>query len=304
MTYPVKKADLFTPDRPKACRLRPPVGALRVGFVVLLTFFAFMGHAQKKQHRTAGNGDSLVLLREFMLVANRYQRQPLYLELEVKQATNYQTSEEDTLRAQARFYLTPEASYIRYGDMEQLVNDSVALMVSDSLQRMILFTDARPVKERMGALAGQLMKDSSIAAWSNRYRARQVPSDSGAAALEVVSRSAVPGTSLPRETITIFYDPLTKTPQQILARRRSLIAVGEAVYTELSSRPEWKTKLLAPEGKGYYLVKEQVSTFYYRAVRHQAPLNIPASVGDRVYRNEQGEWAPAKGFETYLISIH
>ena len=98
--------------------------------LLLLCVFPFASFAQKK--------DSLAPLREFLNVSNSYKQMPLYLEVELKNSTNFITSERDTMAAIGKFYLQQNISYMQFGEMEQLVTDSIAILVSDEMQRIIV----------------------------------------------------------------------------------------------------------------------------------------------------------------------
>lgn len=247
--------------------------------------------------------DSLALMREFVQVCNSYQQLPLYLELNIQHSTNFITSEQDTATTQATFYMKPGANYIRFGEVEQLVSDSLALLVSDKLQRMILYTNAQPVLAQMKAMAGMPLRDSSIKALSKRYTA-QSTSEKGVAAIVLTGRDLLYSTSLHKETIEVQYDVKTKTPAKLITIKRSLIPLELSDYNTLSSQSGMANQLLSIEGKGYYLVKEQVAIWVYKSIEHEVSMKVPFTIADRIVKNEQGEFIPVKKYETYAVTIN
>src|SRR6478609_8512062 len=93
--------------------------------------------------------DSVQLIKEFFQVCTSYRESPLFLKLSYASSANYISNASDTSKIEAVFYLTKTASYIKFGEMEELVSDSLALIVSNDLQRMILFTNTKQILRQM-----------------------------------------------------------------------------------------------------------------------------------------------------------
>lgn len=250
----------------------------------------------------AQKNDSLEAVRTFVDVCGMYKKTPMHLELRFYSEANYITNEADTLSAQGEFYIQPDRAYIRFGEMEQLVNDSVALLVSDQQQRMILFTDARPVIAQMKSAMGILGSDASYLNISKKYSAviKQQTVKTSVVALQ--SRHTLYGTALPKETIDISYTPETKQPQKIVTVKRSLIPLEKADYDVYNQQAEMKQFLLAVEDKQWFLVKEVVSTFEYSSIDYDAALDVPVQLKDRVEKNAEGNYVPVKEYGGYGIS--
>src|SRR5688572_1349956 len=116
--------------------------AFYIPFLFLFsTVMPVMAMAQKKKESSA-------LIREFMQISNSYKQVPLYLEIEMKNTSNFITSEQDTLYAAGKIYLQPGSSYMQFGEIEQWVTDSLAVLVSNKLQRIIINTDTRPLADQ------------------------------------------------------------------------------------------------------------------------------------------------------------
>src|SRR5437016_3249819 len=99
--------------------------------ILSLLFFLFLvmpGRAQEP--------DSLDAVRTFVQVCNTYKQLPLQMTLGIHNTTNLVTGAEDTVQARATFYLQQHGSYIRFGELEQVANDSLMLLVSDNLKQM------------------------------------------------------------------------------------------------------------------------------------------------------------------------
>lgn len=271
-----------------------PIGKI-ILLAILFTSFSIGLSAQKK--------DTLQTIRDFMEVCNVYKQMPLHLELEVYNTTNLIRNPEDTASLQGEFYITSGDSYIKFGEIEQLVNDSTALLVSDKLQRMILFLNAQAIRTGMKALAGVQLQDSSLALMGMKYKTRTNLLTNEESSIELIDRSTLYGTSLPKETIEIQFDVKTKTPAKVITIKRTLLPIEQKDFDALSMQAAMTDKLLKLE-KEYYLIREQISTFVYKTVGHEANIKIPATIADRIKKNENGEFAPVKEYEKYAITIN
>lgn len=247
--------------------------------------------------------DSLAIIREFMQVSSSYQQLPLYLELEMKNSTNFITGEQDTLHAAGKFYFQPGSSYLQLGEMEQWVTDSVAVLVSNNLQRIIITTHTRLPADQMKALTGSLLKDSSIHALAKKYTATHKIIN-GNPVIELSSRDLVPGSAWPRQTIQMACHPKTKHPLEMGSVNRMLVPLSEDDYKQLATGTELGNMLLATENKRYFLIKEQATSFIYKTVSHEANIKIPVAVSDRIVKNEQGGFEPVKAYESYEITMN
>lgn len=263
--------------------------------LLLLCVFPFASFAQKK--------DSLAPLREFLNVSNSYKQMPLYLEVELKNSTNFITSERDTMAAIGKFYLQQNISYMQFGEMEQLVTDSIAILVSDEMQRIIVNNNPKPVLEGMKHLSGLLNKDSSVLTLGKKYKAEAYTSPEGAM-ITLNSRDVLYGTVLPKETIEMSYDSKTKQPININSTKRALIPLSEEDYNKLRSEKGIEKAFLKIEEKGYFLMKEQTTVLVYKKIEHNAGLKIPVAVYDRIIKNKDGEYEPVKAYEDYAITIN
>lgn len=272
---------------------------------LILIFLTLSINVQAQKKKRADKGiDTLITMREFMLVCNAYKELPLKLELELVNTTSFITSPEDTMQTRAEFYLQKKASYIHFGNVEQLVNDSMALMVSNTLQQMILYPDAQPVLLQIKAMTGMQMKDSSIAELSKKYQAQTESKGNDTAIITLVSRLPLYGTSIPKEMLELTYDSKTKTPFQVRTTRRTMIPLQPADYDALKGNPDFADQLISLEEKGNYLIKEQVSSFIYSKISHEPGINIPVTIADRITKNAAGEYIPAKGFAAYRLIIN
>jgi len=260
--------------------------------------------AQKKHARSSTNIDTLAALRDFVNVCNVYKQLPLYLDMEIVNTTNFVTGQEDTTRSEAIFYMKPGTTYIRFGETEQLVNDSMALLVSSRLQRMILYSNAQPVLQRMKAVPGMLQQDSSLQQMAASFTAKASATDQLVSSIILTGRNMLHGTSLAKESVELQYDKTTREPLKVITLKRALLPVKDDDYTVLSGKADLADKLITIDGKGHFLVKEQVVTFVFKKIGHDAAMAVPATIADRIVKNDQGQFMPAKAYEGYAVTIN
>ena len=254
-------------------------------------------HAQKN--------DTLSLLRDFINISSSYKQMPLYMELEMKNSTNFITGENDTSDIIGKFYLRNENSYVRFGEFEQVVNDSLALLVSDELQQMILYTDAGPVVKKMKNLMSIALPDSSVKKLANEYISSSKVLSKESSEVELQSRVFLHGTTLPKETIKLQYDVLKKMPQQVTTLTRSLLRLDSVQYSQLQNEhnmTDSSLQLLTIEGS-YFLIKEQFTMYLYKKIEPvSATVKVPVLITDRIMKNEEGEYVPVKKYESYRLT--
>jgi hypothetical protein len=261
---------------------------------VLLVFSGIL-YAQKS--------DTLTPLRDFVNISNGYKQMPMYLSLEMKNSTNFITGEDDTSSVHGEFFLRNENSYVHFGEFEQVINDSVALLVSNKLHQMILYTNAAPVVQQMKNMMGMSFPDSSIRHLAEKYTSAAKEQSKITGTIELQSRAFVYGTSLSRETIKMQYSLPGKLPEQVTTLRRSLLRLDSSQYNQLQNDPALIDKLLALEGS-YFLIKEQVTAYIYKKIDKAAVVHVPVTIKDRITKNENGEYLPAKKYEMYRLIVN
>ncbi len=247
--------------------------------------------------------DTLAPLRDFVTINTSYKQMPLYLNIEMKNSTNFITGAEDTMTIRGEFFLRKENSYVHFGEFEQVVNDSLALLVSNGLQQMILYTNAAPVVKQMKNMMGMAFPDSSVRNLAGKYAAIVKEQSKQSGEITLRSRAVLYGTSLPKETIALQYDSQKKIPQLVTTLKRSLLRLDSLQYKQLQNETALSDKLLALEGS-YFLIKEQVTAYVYNKIEQNTVAKVPVQISDRINKNEEGEYVPVKKYEAYRLSAN
>ncbi|MEI6950353.1 hypothetical protein V9K67_24440 [Paraflavisolibacter sp. H34] len=248
--------------------------------------------------------DTLSAVREFLQVSKVYQQLPLSMDLLVTQIASSADSPNDTVQVESRFFLDKSQCYVRLGEMEQFIDDSLALMVSNQAQRMFLSSNVKSVTARMQLLSRFWTGDSSVQQVAKQFNAEIIRPAEGKSVIRLSSRSQLYGTSLPRETIEMQCNSKTKLPEKVIQWKRRLLPLEEEAYKALSTNPEKVSSLLAVEGKGYFFISEQVTTFLYREIGYGPSLKLPATIKDRISKNSEGDYVPVRSYAGYAVTIN
>jgi hypothetical protein len=272
-------------------------------FLMTLSIFAQPGPPGKTTVFTGSEQDTLTGIRTFLEVCNVYKKLPLQLDLVFRRSGNWVNSAEDTMRYEARFRLQKEGSYISFGEVEQLANDSLLLLVNNKLKRMILYANHQTVANRFQQYMGYQSTDSSSRQMAAKYTASSLsPAGKDTAAIEVKSRIFLAHTSLPKETILVSYNTLTYQLHSVLQTNRSLVAVSKDDYEGLVRQPEWQGKCLAMPDGSFFIIKEQVSAFLYSTISYKPDIGLPVRISDLIVAEEPGKYLPVKAYSDFVLT--
>ena len=250
---------------------------------------------------TAQQKDSVQTMRRFLKLCQVYKQPPLHLSLEYTASVNLAALPEEERVEQAEFYVTSTGGYIKFGELEQLVNDSAALLVSEKMQRMILYTSAASVIALMKKTAVVPVPELSVKKLCDGYRVSTGSLPDGTKNIVLESRSRLPETSFPKETLELRYDAVAEVPVRIVVVQRGLVPIQRSEYEEKIGQKEWKGKLFKAE-EDYYAVKEKTETYVYKKIEHEASVKIPVRFEERIIKNESGKYVPVKAYENYILT--
>lgn len=252
-------------------------------------------HRKKKEHH-----DSLKTVSLFMQICNNYKTLPLQANVKIVQQANIITTREDTITLEASFYLQNNASYIRLGEVEQLVNDSLMTLVNHRVKRILVYKNGSTVANRLDNYIGVQLQDSmlqevfktfSVAA----FHIKDTP------AIRLDSRRVLVRTLNPKETVEIKYNPANMQPYEVMQIKREIIKINQALFNTLSQDHAFAGKTFEQDNE-FYAVKELSTLFIYERIEHKNE-NTPVAVGDRVLKDKEGAFIAATGFEDYVLRI-
>lgn len=250
--------------------------------------------AQKK-------ADTLAAMRHFVTLCNNYKSLPLQLVVQVQNSSNMVSRAEDTASMEAGFYMSDKGSYIRYGELEQVANDSIVLLVSKDAKRMLVYPGNTALASQLKRVTGFYLQDSSVQKLAAGFTVKSEEAQNGIAGITLQSRVMVYGTRLPKEEIAIRYNADSQQPESVIQTQRQFIAIDSSSYAVLQQRPEYSDKLVEADG-AWYVVKEQRNAFHYRQVDHLPDVPLPVLVSDRIDRLPDGSYKPVAAYNDFILS--
>ncbi|MBS1663437.1 MAG: hypothetical protein JST68_20510 [Bacteroidetes bacterium] len=244
--------------------------------------------------------DQMESLKLFMKVCNNYKQLPVQVDMDIVNTCNYLMDEGDTGHVQARFVLCKEGTYIGYGEIEQIANDSMLLLVSARMKRILVYSHPNTIAGQLKNSIGWQLKDSSLERLATRYFVGMSVIAKDTAEIEIIGKTMVRQTDVPREAIRVRYDPVSLQPYEIRQTKRSLVPISAESYRELSARADGS--LLLQKDSSYYIVREQVSVYRYDRISHQENGALPVTVADRIRKDNEGNYRPVSKYEGYGVS--
>lgn len=239
--------------------------------------------------------DSLAALRAFVNTLGTAVQAPVNMQITIINNSDVLFSAEDSFSIEAVVHLQGNRSYMRFGEVEQLVNDSMMLMISDSLEQFILLPGSkRPSDNQWMGMPGLSKGDSSIRKLNMQYRATFIQDK-----IQLQSRGLLAGTSLPKELVQLEIEKQTLQPVQLVMIRRTLVPVDSLQAEEIRQLlPAATVSRLIQQNLRKYFVKETETRFIYRHIDHNEQ-ELPVTIADRVEKDTEGQWKPVRAYEAY-----
>lgn len=268
---------------------------------VLLLSATTTASAQKRKKQEA---DTLSSYREFVSLGKWYLNTPLQIKVHLISRTIPLVRQEDNMEADMLLYYGRNNFYIQAGDLEQIVNDSLTVLINNEAKIMKIFSNTHTLGKTMEQIIPSFVPDSSLQKLSLRYSIEIQDEGKDIKKMTVQSRQRISGTAFSKETITITYRADSLQPLNYYRSQRSLIPVDSTVYNEMTGNPLYTGRLVtskAAKGDLFFVMKEKTTECRFNEVIRQEALPT-ALQRHRIDRTESGEYIPAKGFEGYLVS--
>jgi hypothetical protein len=139
---------------------------------------------------------------------------------------------------------------------------------------------------------------------AGRYTARYASTAENVTSIILTSRNVLYGTTQPKESVEFQYNAATKEPLKVTTIKRSLLPLTDEDDSTLQVQGNLSDKMIAIEGKGRFLVKEQMGTFVYKKIGHDGGKLLPATIADRIMKDDLGEYTPVKAYQGYAVTIN
>jgi hypothetical protein len=269
--------------------------------LIQITGMLLLTKVNYAQHKT---NDSLFALREFVQLRQIYIHLPVELNIHVQNSANPITNAGDSLRADMDVYYDHHNFYMKSEGLEEIVNDSLIVMVNNPAKNVLLYPNNQEIIVNMEKSAMPIMPDSSIEALAKKYASSVSTLSQDQKRIELKSREIVYGTALPRESIIIIYRGSSFQPIEFRRTKTLLLPMDSATYNSLMKDPAYDGKLVSTsvsQGNLFFLVKELTTSYRFDKINYgvQSP---PVTENNRVIKGPNGDYIVAKGFEEYVLS--
>lgn len=194
--------------------------------------------------------------------------------------------------------------YMQAGEMEQIVNDSLTVLVNNEARIIKVYANTSTLAKGMKRIIPELVHDSSLQLLSQKYSIVIEENGKDEKTMTVQSRSKISGTDFCRESIVITYQSISHLPVSYFRTERSLVPVDSAIYGQMAGDPLYAGRLVSAKTKSselFFVMKEKTTKCSFTEVSHKEQTP-PALQQQRIVKTESGEYVPAKGFEEYLVS--
>jgi hypothetical protein len=244
--------------------------------------------------------DSIRLAEQFLKVCNAYKKTPLQMSLEYRIMSNYILPGEDTGTVKAEFFTSGSEAYVSFGEVEEMIKDSLALLVSTKLKRMLLYRDASTIRNKISEMYDLNASKSNAKKILDNYSTTSMLQGS-TPAIRLQSRKLLYDLGIPTESLDLQYDALTQNPLQLITIRRTLVRVSEQEYKVLKANTSFENKLMIIE-ENCFVVKETETTYTYKRIAHEADAGAPAKISDRISKSGDGLYHPVGLYKEYVLS--
>jgi hypothetical protein len=243
--------------------------------------------SQKKEQRA--------LFGEFMQACNAYQQLPLHLNMSCRVSSGLPAAQEDTAMVNGDFYITGNQAYIRFGSTEQLLDDTMALVVMNDIKHMVAYQNSQPLAAQLKSIMNRPLAGETVDQLIEKYRITKIPLDKETLLLRIESKKPVYEGMEPAVTVELTCNTALTMPQKIITTKRSLYKMAE-------QEAQAQVKTTTIPGKGIFGVREAVTTFFYNKIEHIPGLQLPVAIKDRVMKGTEENLVPAKAYEDYTVT--
>ncbi len=250
--------------------------------------------------------DSLQAYRHFMQVCTGYQSAPLQLQVAYKVTTNLVLSPSDTASMRGYFYIgTNGKAYMQFGDVEQVIEDSIALTINHTTQQVFISRDIVKSSQLLRRYIGSITNDTSL---QNLARAFNITNATATAepsfsAYELYSYALIPATVLPKQMMRVIFNNHTNYPKEIITTRRTLLPIDPKDSVAFKTRFEGQGALVRLPNTALAFVREYTNNYQYLDINKQDAASIPLKVNDYVIKDEHGEFQLVAGKSSYRLTV-
>ncbi|MFD2920699.1 hypothetical protein ACFS6H_13325 [Terrimonas rubra] len=272
-----------------------PGKKLKCYLVFCFQFLGIYGMAQQV--------DSLKLYKDFLSVCTQYQVAPLQLRITYNTQTNLVVNAHDTSTVTGYFQLSQNGdAYMRFGEMEQLVTDTLAFWINHTLKQVIVDRNVTDARNRIKMYTGGFSSDSSIKNLVTMFSANHsVINSKSLEKLEILSREKLAYTDQSKRSINVLYNSQTAEPIEITTVRRTLIPIAQEDSAAFLNKYGRHGATVSIPKVGLCFVREYKGVYTYQDIGHKAGLSMPLKLSDYLVKNNSGSFVLVPGKSNYTL---
>lgn len=237
------------------------------------------------------------LFKKFITICNSYKQVPLQLEIEYKRVCDIPWYSDDTSVVKGVFFINNNGAYVHFGKGEQIVTDSMALMVMENVNQMVLSHYKIDIAKQINNFV-TMPTDSSLAKLDGGYSIKEKKLGNSTAVIEITNKKTVSNTGLPYEKNVLTYNTITNTPITIEVTKRNLVKKNK------NENRKHSAKIISDPQNGDYLLKEDVNTFTFKSIRHNPNQSLPVILTDRIRKDAANNYTPVNAYKNYTLIIN
>ncbi|HET9824270.1 MAG TPA: hypothetical protein VFP87_02985 [Chitinophagaceae bacterium] len=248
--------------------------------------------------------DSLFAFREFSRLQKMYQHLPVQINLHIQNSASPLTTPQDTLQTEMSIYFGTAGFYMEAEGLEEIVNDSLIVMVNNPSKQISVYRNDKSVMKRIYESLSMVLPDSSLQEFTHRYQSLVQDLDGAIRKIALNSRVTLYGTGKPKEIMTVTYQKTSYKPIEVTQTKLRLLPIDSSIYAGLLNDKTYDDKLLSAatsKGQIFFLVKEQKTSYRFLRIDYNVQIP-PAKQQDRIAVAEDGSYLPSKGYEDYQVS--
>lgn len=275
----------------------------RISFCLLLiVLFCFSDlSAQKRSRQYKSLRNDLIRSREI------WKNRPVSFGLIISTQSIIGNKPNPATNMEMDLFIGESDYYVRTDRMEQLLEDSVWILVN-SITKMILLS--RVNDQFLSAFNNQIneqfhLQDSVLIRSNSDYELLEDSASQGQRCIVIRHKKRISETDIPKEEVKLFIDRKTAAPLRVEQFKASLVPIAESDAVDLMNNPDYKESLIKGNKDSfapYYFISKVKTTFTYKNISANA-TSAPVKLKDRVVKDEEGNWKAAKDYEEYAVTI-
>jgi hypothetical protein len=245
----------------------------------------------------------LTVYREFARAGQGYVRTPLQMKIHFVYKVTPVTTNQDGAETDMILHYDDHNYYMQAEGMEQIVNDSLLVMVNHEAKMMRIYNNNVPLLQKLQSSVTMFNPDSSLEKLAQRYLA-MIAKEGTNRRVTLQSRDRISGSDASKEVISVLYDGISYLPITYRQIKRSFMPVDSTKYIQLKNDSVYAKRLVSTKtnaGNLFFVVKEMITECSFMHIGHEQK-SPPAREHDRVVRTANGEYEPGKGYEGYMVS--